>query len=187
MIKNAKNYIRSQLLKKLKKQKEVERLKKSFKIHQKLFSLPEFIKAKIVFFYLSFDGEVETFRMIEKAISLGKKVAVPVIKRRTRKLSPSLIDGCGYGLELGPYGIYQPKVSRICNIPLRTIDLIIVPAVAFDLKGNRIGRGLGYYDRFLHSLPRRIPSIGLAFDFQVLGTIPSIEPHDFAVDRVLYS
>ena len=187
MIKNTKSYIRSQLLKKLKKQKEVERLERSFKIHQKLFSLPEFIKAKIVFFYLSFDGEVETFRMIEKAISVGKKVAVPVIKRRTRKLLPSLIDNCDCGLEVGSYGIYQPKASRIRNIPLRTIDLIIVPAVAFDSKGNRIGRGLGYYDRFLRSLPHRIPSIGLAFDFQVLDKIPSIEPHDFAVDRVLCS
>jgi 5-formyltetrahydrofolate cyclo-ligase len=187
MIKTTKNNIRSQILKKLKKQKEVERLKRSFKIHKKLFSLPEFIKAKIIFFYLSFDGEVETFRMIEKAISLGKKVAVPVIKRSVRKLLPSLIEGCDYGLEVGPYGVYQPKASHIRHIPLRTIDLIIVPAVAFDLKGNRIGRGLGYYDRFLRSLPHKVPSVGLAFDFQVLDKVLSAESHDCPVDRILYA
>ena len=187
MIKHSKSYTRSQLLKRLKKQKEVERLRRSFQIQKKLFCSPEFIKAKIILFYLSFDGEVETFRMIDKAISLGKKVAVPVIKMRGRRLAPSLIDGCAYGLEVGPYGIWQPDPERIRHIPLSKIDLIVVPAVAFDLKGNRIGRGLGYYDRFLHSLPQRIPSVGIAFDFQVLDKIPSIEPHDFSVDKVMYS
>ena len=187
MIKRTKSYIRLQLLKRLKKQKEVERLKRSFQIQKKLFSLPEFIKAKVVLFYLSFDGEVETFRMIDKAISLGKKVAVPVINRRSTRFVPSLIDDCGYGLEDGPYGIYQPKPECIRNIPLKKIDLVIVPAVAFDLKGNRIGRGLGYYDRFLYFLPQRIPSVGLAFGFQVLDKIPTVESHDFSVDKVLYS
>lgn len=187
MISNLKNRIRVQLLNKLKKQKEVERLKNSFKIHEKLFSLPEFIKAKLILFYLSFDGEVETYRMIDKAISLGKKVAVPVINRRDKILLPSLISDCGCDLEVGPYEIFQPRPKQIRNVPLNKIDLIIVPAVAFDLKGNRIGRGVGYYDRFLGSLPKRIPSIGLAFDFQVLGEIPAIESHDFSVDRVVYA
>lgn len=173
------------MLKRLKKQNEVERLKRSFQIHKKLFSLPEFVKAKLILFYLSFGGEVETHRMIDKAISLGKKVAVPVINRRDKKFTPSLFCGCGCDLEVGPYGIYQPKPERVRNVPLNKIDLIVVPAVAFDLKGNRIGRGVGYYDRFLNSLPKRIPSVGLAFDFQVLGRIPAVESHDFSVDRVL--
>ncbi|MDD5004920.1 MAG: 5-formyltetrahydrofolate cyclo-ligase [Candidatus Omnitrophica bacterium] len=187
MIKRTKNYIRSQLLKRLKKQKEVEQLKRSFKIQNKLFSLPEFIKAKMILFYLSFGGEVETFRMIQKTMSLGKKVALPVINSRNKRLIPSLISDCGYNLELGPYGIRQPKKKHMRNVALDKIDLIIVPGVAFDLHGNRIGRGLGYYDRFLHSLPKEIPSIGLAFDFQVLGRIPSLESHDFPVDKVLHA
>ena len=187
MITKTKDYTRRRVLNRLKKQKEVERLKRSFQIQNKLFSLPEFIKAKNILFYLSFDGEVETFRMIARAISLGKKIAVPVINSRNKILKLSLIMDCGYGLEVGPYNIHQPKRSHIRKIPLNSIDLIIVPAVAFDLKGNRIGRGLGYYDRFLQALPRRIPCIGLAFDFQVLNRIPGIESHDFPVDRVLYS
>ncbi len=187
MITKTKSYIRAQVLNRLRKQKEVERLKKSFQIQKKLFSLSEFVKAKIVLFYLSFDGEVETFRMVDKAISLGKKVAVPVINSRDKKLTLSLIVDCGYDLEVGPYGTYQPKHNHIRKIPLNRIDLIIVPALAFDLKGNRIGRGLGYYDRFLHALPKRIPSVGLAFDFQVLGKIPFVESYDFPVDRVLYA
>lgn len=187
MTKTTKSCLRQKLLKILRNQKEVERLKRSFDIHKKLFSLPEFIKAKIIFCYLSFDGEVETFRMIAKAITLGKKVAVPVIKRPDKMLRPSLIEDCEDGLEVGPYGIYQPKSSYIHNIPLNKIDLVVVPAVAFDLKGNRIGRGWGYYDRFLHALPRKIPSVGLAFDFQILDKIPSLESHDLPVDKVLCS
>lgn len=187
MINITKSFIRTQILKRLRKQKEVERLKKSFQIHKKLFSLPVFRKAKIVLFYLSFDGEVETYRMIEKAISLGKKVAIPAIKTYERKLIPSLVFNCDYDLEVGPYGIYQVSPECIRQIPLNKIDLIIVPALALDLKGNRIGRGLGYYDRFLNSLPKRTPSIGLVFDFQILDKIPSVESHDFSVDRVLYA
>ncbi|MFC1709720.1 5-formyltetrahydrofolate cyclo-ligase, partial [Candidatus Omnitrophota bacterium] len=126
-----KNNIRLALLKKLKRQKEVERLTRSFRIQKKLFSLPEFIKAKIILFYLSFNGEVETLRMIEKAISLGKKVAVPVTDSRRKRIRPSLISDCGYDLEVGAYGIPQPKHSRRRGIPLRKIDLVVVPAVAF--------------------------------------------------------
>lgn len=175
------------MLNRLKKQKEVERLKRSFKIQNKLFSSPLFKKAKKILFYLSFDGEVETFRMIDKAMLMGKQVAVPVIDRNNKKITASLFVDCKSQLETGPYGIYQPKRECMRRIPLKNIDLIIVPAVAFDLKGNRLGRGQGYYDRMLHALPKRIPTIGLAFDFQVLDRLPAIESHDFPVDRVFHA
>lgn len=187
MIRKIKHTIRLKLLNRLKKQKEVERLKRSFAIQNKLFSLPQFKKAKKILFYLSFDGEVETFRMIDRAVLLGKKVAVPVINRNNKSLTASLFVDCKSQLEVGPYGIYQPKRECIRRIPLDKIDLIIVPAVAFDLKGNRLGRGQGYYDRMLQSLPKKIPTIGLAFNFQVLRSIPAVESHDFPVDRVLYA
>lgn len=180
-----KNHIRSLLRSRLQKQKEVERLKKSFYIKEKLFDLVEFIHAKTILFYLSFNGEVETQRMIEKAISLGKKVAAPFIDRRNKKLLPALIDDCGLSLVMGPYGICEPRHRRI--VPTNTIDLIIVPALAFDVRGNRIGRGKGYYDRFLYALSRPIPTVGLAFNFQVSAQLTCLDSHDFRVDRVLYA
>ena len=187
MIEELKTKIRQRLLNKLKNQKEVQRLKRSFKIQNKLFSLSEFIKAKKILFYLSFGGEVETFRMVDKAVLMGKKVAVPVINTKTKTLSASLFVDCKSQLEVGPYGIYQPKRECVRKIPLNSIDLIVVPAVAFDKEGNRLGRGKGYYDRFLYSLPKKIPTVGLAFVFQVLGSIPTIESLDFPVDKVLYA
>jgi len=181
-----KRQFRTKLLKSLKEQKEVNRLEKSFIIQKKLFSLPEFIKAKIILFYLSFAGEVETHRMVDKAVSLGKQVAVPVINKHKKKMMiPTFMANYGCELEVGPYSIFQPKKRHIKPVALNKIDLIIVPAVAYDTQGNRLGRGQGYYDRFLNSLPKRIRTVGLAFDFQVFGDLPFIEPHDFGVDKVI--
>jgi 5-formyltetrahydrofolate cyclo-ligase len=69
---------------------------------------------------------------------------------------------------------------------LRDIDLVIVPGIAFDKKGNRVGRGKGCYDAFLKKLPKDTPSIGLAFDFQILPAVPST-PADVTVEKVLFA
>ena len=74
--------------------------------------------------------------------------------------------------------------GRIVRYPLDEIDLSIIPGVAFDKKNHRLGRGAGYYDRFLSSLPRKIPSIGLAFDFQIVASFP-LQEHDVPVSRVI--
>ena len=181
----SKSAIRKKMLNRLQKQKEVVRLKKSFYIKEKLFGLVEFIKAKTILFYLSFDGEVETWRMIEQAISLGKMAALPFICRQTFGMAPSVITDCSLSVAPGPYGIYQPRHRR--TLPAAMIDLIVVPAVAFDHKGNRIGRGKGYYDCFLRSLAKPIPTVGLAFDFQVYTRLSCMTPLDVAVERVLYA
>ena len=69
--------------------------------------------------------------------------------------------------------------------PADELDLVVVPGLAFDKRNNRLGRGQGYYDRFLKTLPRGVPTIGLAFDFQIVDTIPQRKEHDVAVDCVL--
>jgi 5-formyltetrahydrofolate cyclo-ligase len=187
MIQEKKRKIREALSKKLKDHKEDDRLKKSFQIAKRLFLLKEFLKAKTVLFYLSFDGEVDTVRMIKDAIHQGKKVAVPVIRKETREIIPSLLSDFDAELAAGPYGVRHPKEEYIRPIPLDSIDLVIVPGLAFDEAGNRLGRGMGYYDRFLSQLPNDIPTIGLAFDFQVITDFPPLEPHDLSVTKVLFA
>ena len=177
--------VRALMRHRLQNQKEVQRLKKSFSVKEKLFKLVEFINARTILFYLSMSEEVETWRMIEKAIVLGKNVATPFLTRSGTQLIPAALTDCSVSVQTGPYAICQPRHLR--PLPIRMIDLIIVPALAFDKKGNRIGRGKGYYDRFLHSLPRTIPTVGLAFDFQVFDRLSCIEPSDFPVDKVLYA
>ncbi|MBF0533205.1 MAG: 5-formyltetrahydrofolate cyclo-ligase, partial [Candidatus Omnitrophica bacterium] len=88
-------------------------------------------------------------------------------------------------MESGPYGILQPKASEDRKLDLDQIDMVIVPGVAFDRNNCRLGRGQGYYDRFLPRLSARTTTVGLAFDFQMLDVIPQIEPHDVPVSCVL--
>lgn len=187
MIQENKRKLREELLKKLKTHKEEERLKKSARIARKLFSLKEFLKAKTVLFYLSFDGEVDTVRTIKRAIKKGKRIAVPVIQREEKEMIPSLVKDLDVELKTGPYGVYHPKKEYIRPIPLESIDLVVVPGLAFDEAGNRLGRGMGYYDRFLSRLSKDVPTIGLAFDFQMVRDFPPLEPHDLSVTKVLFA
>lgn len=187
MIREKKKKLRYELLKKLREHKEETRLKKSSRVAKKLFLLKEFLKAKTVLFYLSFDGEVDTTRMIQETIRQGKRVAVPVIRQDKKEIIPSWVRDLEVELKTGPYGVRHPKDEYIRPIPLESIDLVVVPGLAFDEAGNRLGRGMGYYDKFLSRLPKDVPTVGLAFAFQVVKDFPPLEPHDFSVSKVLFA
>lgn len=179
-----KKTIRTRVLTLLRTQKEEDRLKKSLVILGKLFKAPEFVKAKSILFYASFDAEVETFEMIKQAKQLGKRIALPIILTKEKRIVPIGIENCEEDLELGPYGIKQPRYVKKRCISVEDIDLVVVPGVAFDKNNNRLGRGAGYYDRFLANLPQDIPTIGLAFDFQLVPRLPQ-QSHDRPVSRVI--
>ena len=183
MVEKLKRDLRKRILNRLKNQKEVERHRRSLIIRNKLLASPEFRNAKVVMFYVSKDGEVETFPMIEVALVRGKAVLVPVIKVRKKKMVVSEITDPNKDLVKGPYGIYQPKAPTKIYHP-RLIDLAIVPGIAFDEKGNRLGRGMGYYDKFLRALRKGVPRIGLAFKFQVVRCLPTLS-HDQPVTKLL--
>ncbi len=182
---SAKSALRKKLLKLLKSQKEEDRLKKSRAIQKRLFLTPEFKQAKVILFYASFNGEVETFRMMKQAQKLGKKIVLPTILEDQKKMILSLVENLGKDLVCGAYGISEPNPRAIKPVDLEAIDLAIVPGVAFDSDNNRLGRGAGYYDRFLVKLSSDVPTFGLAFDFQVLNRLPHPQKHDVAVSRVI--
>lgn len=169
----------------LKSQKEEDRLKKSKVIQKKLFLTQEFKRAKTILFYASFNGEVETFRMIRQALRLGKKIALPLIQKRPKKIIPVLVQNLRTELTKGAHGICEPRLLDAKPLDVREIDLAIIPGVAFDCKNNRLGRGAGYYDRFLRDFPITTPTIGLAFDFQVVNALPFDKAHDVPVARVI--
>ena len=184
MKKNLKTFLRKKILNLLRNQKSEDRLKKSNTILKKLFAQKEFKRAKTVLFYASFDGEVETFEMMKQAQGLGKNIALPTIIKDQRKIIPAMIQNL-QDLHLGPYGILEPALIAHRPVFLENIDLIIVPGIAFDRDNNRLGRGKGYYDRFLNEIPSRIPAFGLAFDFQIVASLPFQEKHDIQVSRVI--
>ncbi len=178
--------IRKEIQEKLNKQSDAQRLRKSRLIKNRLFKLAEFQRAQLVMFYVAKDKEVQTDLMISQAQKIGKKVAVPKILKGEKKprMIASLLEDSKTELAPGPYGVLQPKTQYIRAIPQSSIDLVVVPGVAFDNRGRRLGRGGGYYDRFLARLPAAIPRIGLAFDFQLIKNIPTLS-HDVSVTRVI--
>lgn len=167
----------------LRSQEEEKRLEKSLLIKNKLLNMDVFQRASNILFYASFDGEVDTFEMIISSIKLGKTVGLPVVKRDGTQLLPRIIHSFERDLEKGPYGIKQPKINP--ENEMKIIDLVIVPGLAFDKKNYRIGRGAGYYDRFLSALSDKIYTLGLAFDFQIIERLPQIDQHDVPVKHVL--
>jgi 5-formyltetrahydrofolate cyclo-ligase len=174
--------IRNKILYILKTQKEEDRNKKSQIIKNKLFRNRVFKKAKIVMFYMSFGGEVNTADMIKAAQKLGKTVVVPVCGRN-RIMRPCALKEKGALLQ-GPYGILEPAIKK--PVSLKSLDLVIVPGLAFDKKCRRLGRGKAYYDRFLKRIPDNLVSIGLAFDFQILPFVPTTNT-DVDVKKLIFA
>ncbi len=177
--------LRKQVTTLLSNQKEEERLEKSLIIQKKLFDLQEFQNSNVILFYASFKGEVSTTEMIIRAQQLGKKIGLPRVNVKEKAIIPTLVENLDENLENGPYGIKEPKETAQNRLAPHEIDMVVVPAVAFDKANYRLGRGGGYYDRFLKGLSSDIPTVGLAFDFQIVETLPQLEDHDIPVSLVL--
>ncbi len=182
-----KKELRKQILKQLRIQKEEVRFLKSLKIKNKLFKLPEFQQALTILFYSSFDGEVDTCDMIKNAQENGKKIGLPKVDRNSNFFVPTLIEYLDKELEIGAYGIKEPISTEGKTLSLKEIDMVVVPGVAFDKQNNRLGRGKGYYDRFLRMLPSSTPTVGLAYDFQIVESLPFQELHDVPVSQVIHN
>ena len=178
-----KKSLRRKALSLLSAQDAQERGRKSKVIQEKLFRHPFFLKAKTVCFFVSLPREVDTHPMIEQALVMGKKVLVPLVDLENKELKLKEVRDLRRDLAPGTLGILEPARSAR-EAGVEEADCFIVPALAFDAKGHRLGRGGGYYDRLLARLPKDTHTLGLAFSFQVLPSIP-LEDHDRAVDSVL--
>lgn len=176
-----KKRIREKILSRRDREPEGLRRKKSRKIKKRLFSLKEFKKAHTILFYYSKGSEVETREMMEEALRKGKRVLLP--KVRGREIYLGEITDLEKDVEKGSFGVLEPKETSKKTTP-KGIDLVILPGIAFGLKGERIGYGKGYYDHFLKKIPKKIPLIGLAYGFQVIKNI-SGKKHDRRVSKVI--
>lgn len=178
-----KNDLREKVLALLRGQKEEKRLEKSSIIQQKLFNMDEFSNSSNILFYASTDEEVITTHMIIESLKAGKTVGLPYIDSKSSKILPRVIQDFKNDIEIGPYEIKQPRKTQYNEMSV--IDMVIVPGVAFDRSGNRLGRGGGYYDRFLSSLNKQTITVGLAYDVQMFDQLPSLQDHDVPVMHIL--
>ena len=176
-----KDKLRQQMLGKRNSLSQEELLKKSRHIQRRLLDLREYQQAHIICFYVSYGHEVFTHELIKRCLMKGKQVVVPLSHPETHTLSLSLLKKWD-DLAPGTYHILEPKKEAQHIIDVGALELIIVPGVAFDYKGNRIGHGKGYYDNLLTTT--NALSIGLAFEFQLVESIPA-DSHDIAVDMII--
>lgn len=161
-----------------------EILSKSRSIGERLFALPGFQDTLTVMFYVSHNSEVNTRWMITAALRNGHRIAVPLVQPDKRQLLPVLIHNPARDLSPGFKGILEPELDQSRKLPSSELDLVIVPGLAFDPVGNRLGMGRAYYDAFLKAIRPGALKIGLAFECQIVESIPPAF-HDVAMDMII--
>ncbi|MBL7071832.1 MAG: 5-formyltetrahydrofolate cyclo-ligase [Candidatus Omnitrophica bacterium] len=186
MVNLQKQQLREKILEKLHNIPKEDKERRVKDLREKLFSLDEFKKAKCVMFYVSKHYEVDTHKMIDESIAIGKKVVVPITLKEEKTLKPSELRDREKELIKSHYGIHEPHEKHIRPISLEEVDLMVVPGLAFDKSGHRLGHGGGYYDRFLEKAPGSVITVGLAFEFQMVNELPRHDT-DIPVSRILIS
>jgi len=157
-----------------------EKLRRSEAVMRQVEMMPEFQKAQVVLLYWSMADEVQTHSFVNRWYC-DKTLLLPCVDGDNLLLRQYTGPECMVAGE--QFGIGEPDATLPEFTDLNAVEMIIVPGVAFDRKGNRMGRGRGFYDRLLKSTPNAM-KVGVAYSFQMLDSIP-VEPHDVKMDRVL--
>lgn len=165
---------------------------KSVRIAEKLEFLPVFRRSKTILFYYGVNSEVKTLPLIKKYA--GKKhLYLPVIT--SKKEFMAIKVGVPLCLKRGKAGIPEPSWKKTACLSARMtrsgeparqakqLDLVVVPGIVFDIKGNRLGTGKGYYDRFLKRYPDAF-KIGLAYQEQIVARLPH-DPYDVPMNLII--
>ena len=165
-----KDFFRQEALERRQALSPSERKQKSARIFEELQSLGVFEPCQTIMTYLNFRDEVETTPIAEKILQDGKRLVIPFCQRR--EIVPCAITDLVKDVQLSKFGIREPLPDRLEPVSPEEIDLVLVPGLAFDYHGHRIGFGAGYYDRFLPRLRRDTVIIGIAFACQLFDNLP---------------
>ncbi|MEW6109602.1 MAG: 5-formyltetrahydrofolate cyclo-ligase [Nitrospirota bacterium] len=180
----SKSSVRKELLKKRDAIPPEVRRAKDRLIHERLAALDEFRNADLIFFFASFRSEVDTIMLIKETLIDGRRVVLPKVEEEQGMLFLHEIKSIEE-LKKGYMGIPEPSAEaeeRMMDI--NDVDVVIIPGAGFDITGNRIGYGAGYYDKLLSGLKKDIPVIAPAYEEQVVDLIPA-EPHDRKVHLIV--
>ena len=150
-------------------------------IRERLVSLACWSHAEVIGLYAAIRGEVGLLPLIEMARASAKRVVFPRVNQAERMLEFFEIESASE-LAPGAFGVPEPPDNRSRHVVAAEIELLLVPGLAFDPGGRRLGFGGGFYDRLLDA--NALATIGLAFDFQIRPVLPEA-PHDRGVEMVL--
>jgi 5-formyltetrahydrofolate cyclo-ligase len=148
-------------------------------------ALRAFREARVALAYASFGSELDTRPLLRRVLDGGRRLVLPRVERAARRLALHEVRDLDDELRPGTWGIPEPVADRCPAVAPGEIDFVLVPGVAFDPHGGRVGHGGGYYDRLLGAWPRPVPPlVAVAFELQVLPAVP-VYPTDRRVDLVV--
>jgi len=169
-----KKVLRKEILTERKNINTVKKEEMDNKILDRFYKSEYYRKAKKIFIYVSFDSEIDTKRIINKALMDNKKIYVPRTEFKTRLMDAVEVTSLDNLIE-SEYGILEPSIKDP-HINPNELDLIVVPGVAFDRQGARMGYGAGFYDRYFEKInkdnSKAVIKLALAYDFQIIDKVP---------------
>jgi 5-formyltetrahydrofolate cyclo-ligase len=182
----ARDVLRTTVREKVRKMSPEERREASERIFKQVTALPEYQQSRSLMVFASMSDEPDTFNLMAHALRAGKRIWLPWCETSTLTIIPVEIRDPAKDLANGAYGILEPREPARKEIPPDfNPDVVFVPGAVFDGGGNRLGRGLGYYDKFLARLGAGMLKIGLGFACQTAGAVPRAEG-DIKMDRVIF-
>jgi len=176
-----KSFMRKEMIKKRREIDQAVRNDWDRQIYLKVISSEFYINANVVFVYVSYNGEVDTHKLIKQALNDKKIVCVPRIISKAEGMEAVPIRSFD-DLITGSYGILEPP-KDVLPISPQSIDIALVPGVAFDKDGGRLGYGGGFYDRYLSQMRQDACIAALAYSVQLTDAIP-MEPQDKKVHMI---
>ncbi len=171
--------LRSQLRQRLEKISPAVRAVESIDLCERLKA--QMPSARTILFFAPLPDELDVWPVLELSLALGVNCALPFFDAEKKSYGARRLTNPTTEISAGKFGVREPAAG-CAEIPLDQFDLVLVPGMAFDLSGNRLGRGRGFYDRLLEKVSGI--KCGVGYDFQLLEKLP-VEPHDTAVDFVL--
>jgi len=177
-----KKEIRQQLRTQMANLSAIELRERSARACTKLTQTREYARSEFVMVFLSLPNEVDTTSLVLQAWRDGKRVLAPKVDWDQRRMLPIQINSLSDDLSESVLGIREPVDGM--PIPLANIDMVVVPGMGFDAKGNRLGRGRGFYDRFLAHRDWAGIACGLTLEIQVVDDLP-VDEHDIKVHMLV--
>ena len=183
-LQKTKQEIRHDVAKKLEALSKNASAENTREIENKLFEFANFLEANIVLLYINKPYEISTENILSQIYAFKKIVVLPRFDTAKHEMKLMKVDHPETELIPGARNIREPD-EKVCKlVPIESVDIAIVPGIAFDEKGGRIGSGEGYYDRLLPKLSITTRKVALAFEDQIVPQIP-IESHDKPVDIII--
>lgn len=163
---------------------DAQRLDDALRVRDRLRALPEYERATTILAYAALPDELDLDPFIRAALTDSKSVALPRVESAGIAMHPVLISNLDDDLETGRYRIRSPRPRCVPADP-RDIDLVLVPGLAFDENARRLGRGAGFYDRWIAAHPRaNTTCVGICYDEQLVDRVPT-GAHDRAMDLLV--